>query len=257
MLLTTTLLALSLSAPACDAPALAPGPLPWSTGETATYELSLFGLVKAGAIELSVERPMPGGKIVPLRARARTDASVSSMLTLTAVAFSWVDAGTLLPERYREEADENREHKVSDTRLVPPGPTIDMAFDLAGKKSTGRFPRQGTVLDAVSAVYALRAARLSPGDRLCFDLLGRGRVWRVTGTVAPRPERFDTVVGKVEALRIDAEASVADRPDEPVRRMHVWFTTDARRLFVAAVGEIDLGAIKVTLTGLRGARGKG
>jgi len=179
---------------------------------------------------------------------------VRTMLALTAVAFSWVDARTLLPERYREEADEDGVHKVSDTRLSPPGPTIDMSFDIGGRTSAGRSPREGTVLDAVSAVYALRAAPLAPGDRLCFDLLGRGRVWRVTGTVASKVEKLDTVAGKLETLRIDARASLADRPLDPPREMHAWFSTDARRLFVAAVGDIDLGPIKVTLTGLRGGR---
>jgi hypothetical protein len=246
--------ALAVAAEPCGPPRIASGPPPWATGETATYDLALFGLVKAGTIELSVERPMPGGKVIPLRARARTDASVANMLALTAVVFSWVAASTVLPERYREEADEDGVHKVSDTRLSPPGPTIDMAFDMGGKRSAGRFPRQGTVLDAVSAVYALRAARLSPGDRLCFDLLARGRVWRVSGTVADRLERLDTVAGRVEALRVDARASLADRPGDPEREMHVWFSTDARRLFVAAVGDIDLGPVKVTLAGLRGGR---
>jgi len=248
------LLALSLAAEPCGPPPVAPGPRPWATGETATYDLALFGLVKAGSIDLTVEHPMPGGKVIPLRARARTDASVRNMLALTAVSFSWVEARTLLPERYREEADEDGVHKVSDARLSPPGPTIEMAYDIGGQRSTGRFPRQGTVLDAVSAVYALRAAQLAPGDRLCFDLLGRGRVWRVTGTVASKLEKLDTVVGKLETLRIDATASLADRPGEPVRQMHVWFSTDARRLFVAAVGDIDLGPIQVKLTELRGAR---
>ncbi len=247
-------LALSLAAKPCGPPTVSPGAMPWATGETATYDLSLFGLVKAGSIELSVEHARPGGRIVPLRARARTDASVRNMLALTAVAFSWVDDRTLLPERYREEADEDGVHKVSDTRLSPAGRTIDMAFEIGERKGTAQFPRQGTVLDAISAVYALRAARLSPGEHLCFDLLGRGRVWRVTGTVAPKLEKLDTVAGKLETLRIDARASLADRPQDPPREMHAWFSTDARRLFVAAVGDIDLGPIQVKLAELRGAR---
>ncbi len=252
-MIAAALLALSLAAEPCGAPVPA-GPPPWTTGETASYDLALFGFVKAGSLELSVEKPMPGGKVVPLRARARTDPSVSSMLRLTAVAFSWIDARTLLPERYREQADEDGVHKVSDTRLSPPAPTIEMAFDIGGQKSTSRFPRQGTALDAVSAVYALRAARLAPGDRLCFDLVARGRLWRVSGTVASKLEKLDTAAGKLETLRIDATASLADRPQEPAREMHVWFSTDARRLFVAAVGEIDLGPVNLTLTGLRGSK---
>jgi hypothetical protein len=248
------LVALSLSAEPCGLPAIAPGPFPWSAGETTSYDLALFGMVKAGSVELHADRPMPGGKVVPLRARARTEPSVQEMLRITAVSFSWVDARTLLPERYREEAEEGGVHKVSDTRLDPPGPTIDLAFEIAGKKGSAHLPREGAVLDAVSAAFYLRAARLSPGDRLCFDLLGRGRVWRVTGTVSSRIEKIATVVGEVETLRIDARASLADRPGERPNEMHVWVTDDARRLLVAAVGDIDLGPVRVTLTEVRGGR---
>jgi len=247
------LLVAALSAEPCGLPPA--GSPPWTTGETASYDLDLLGLVKAGSLQLSAERPgaLSGGRVVPLRARARTEPSIAGVLRLTAVALSWVDARTLLPERYREEADENGVRKVSDTRLAPPGPTLDLAFEIDGKQSAARYPRQGTALDAVSAVYYLAAARLAPGDRMCFDLLARGRVWRVTGTVAARSDRLDTAIGKVDTLRIDAQATLADRPQDPPRRMHVWFTTQVPRRFLAAVGDVDLGPVKVTLTEVRGA----
>ena len=250
--LIAALLSLSLAVEPCGVPLPAPGPPPWTTGEVASYDLSLFGLLRAGSLELEAERPMPGGKVVPLRARARTDPSVENLLRLTAVAFSWVDVRTMLPERYREEAEEDGVHKVSDAFLSPPGPTIDLAYEIGGEKRTARVPRQGTVLDAVSAVYALRRAHLAPGDRFCFDLLGRGRVYRVRGAVAARRETLDTVLGKIETLRIDARASDAGHPEDPAREMHAWISTDDRRLFVAAVGEIDLGPIQLSLAGIRG-----
>jgi hypothetical protein len=244
------LVALSLLAEPCGLPPLAAGPLPFKTGETLTYDLDLFGMVKGGSLELSVERPMPGGKVLPLRARARTDPSVENMLRLAAVAFSWVDARTASPERYREEAEEDGVHKVSDVRLAPPGPEVEISYEVGERHGTARLPRQAPVLDAVSAVYYLRAAR----DRYCLDLVARGRLWRVTAGVAPRTEKLDTAVGKVEVQRLDARATLADRPQDPARQMHLWFTTDARRLLVAAVGDIDLGPMRATLTGVRGVR---
>lgn len=250
-------LALALAAPpaGCGLPPLAPPPWPWSTGETASYDLDLFGMVHAASLELSVERPMSlsGGRIVPLRARARSDPSVQTLKSLTAVGFSWIDAKTLTPEHYREEADEDRVHKVSDVRL-PAGGAIEFAYQVAGKASTARVPREGAVLDAISALYYLRSARLVPGDRLCFDLVARGRVWRVEGAVAQKLEKLDTVAGKLETLRVDARAHLADRPQDPASEMHVWLSTDARRLFVAAVGEIDAGPVRAMLTGVRGGK---
>jgi hypothetical protein len=244
--------AAALAAEPCALPP--PGPPTWTVGETASYDLELFGLVRAGSLQLSVERPsaLGGGNVVPLRARARTEASVANVLKLTAIAFSWVDARTLLPEHYREEADENGVRKVSDARLTPAGPAIDLSYELGGKPSASHVPRQGTALDALSAIYYLASAKLAPGDRMCFDLLARGRVWRVTGTVAASGGKIDTVLGKVDTLRIDAQATVAGGPDEKPHQMHVWFTSAAPRRFVAAVGDVDLGPVKVTLTEVRG-----
>lgn len=253
-MLTSSLLALALAAGPCGLPPPTAGASPFTPGEVASYDLDLLGLVRGGSLELSAGRPsaLAGGKIVPLRARARTNPSIATLLRLTAVALSWVDVRTLLPERYREEAEENGVRKVSDTRLAPPGPTLDLSFEIGGTKGAARYPREGTALDAVSAVTYLSAARLAAGERLCFDLVARGRVWRVQGVVAPRNERIDTVLGKVETVRIDARATLADHPEDPPRQMHAWFTTEVPRRFLVAVGEIDLGPVKVTLTGVRG-----
>ena len=253
------LLALALSAsPGCGLPPLAAGGPPWTSGETLSFDLDLFGIVKAATLELAVERPMviSGGRVVPLRARARSDASVRNLARLTAVGFSWVDARTLVPERYREEADEDGVHKVSDTRLSPPGPGIDIAYQVGGKSSAGHFAREGAALDAISAVYYLRAARLAPGDRFCFDLVARGRVWRVEGAVAAKVEKLDTAAGRLETIRLDAQAHLADRPGDAPSDMHVWLSTDSRRLFVAAVGEIDAGPVRAMLTAVRGGKAR-
>jgi hypothetical protein len=247
-------LALALGAPApCALPAVGAA-RPWRTGETLAYDLDLLGMVKAGTLELSVERPMSGGRIVPLRARARTGADVEAMKRFAGVALSWIDARTLLPERYRDEADENGVHKVSDTRIPRDGGEVHIAYQYGEKKGEIAFQRQGEVLDALSAVYYLRAAQLAPGARFCFDLVGNRRFWRLEGTVADKPERVDTKAGRFETLRVDAVARRADEPTAPGRPVHLWLSTDARRLLVAAVSEIDVGPVRAMLASIRGAR---
>jgi Protein of unknown function (DUF3108) len=242
------------AAPSCGLPLLATS-RPWRTGETMVLDLDLLGMVKAGALELSVERPMPGGKIVPLRARARTSAGVDAVKRFTGVAFSWIDARTLLPERYRDEADENGVRKVSDTRMPTGAPDIRIVYQYGDRKGELAYVRQGDVLDALSALYYLRAAQLSPGDRFCFDLVGNRRLWRLEGTVAARTERVDTPAGKYETLRIDAVARRADDRNAPPRPLHLWLSSDARRLLVAAVSEVDVGPVRAMLSSVRGARG--
>jgi hypothetical protein len=248
------LLALALGAPpACGLPPLAAGERPWKTGETLTYELSILGMVKAGTMQLAVERPMPGG-IVPLRARAKTTQTAASLKPFTGVALSWIDPGTLLPERYRDEADEGGVHKMSDAKIRPPRPELVIEHRYGATAGQTAYPRERDVLDAVSTLYYLRAARLAPGDRICFDLVANRRFWRLEATVAAKKEKVETPAGKFETVRVDATTRRADKPDEKPRPIHLWFSTDARRVPVAIVSEIDLGPVSATLASIRGGR---
>jgi hypothetical protein len=254
MLAAPTLLGLVLAAPPCALPALG-GALPFTTGETVVYDLDVLGIVKAGMLQLSVERPISGGKVLSLRARGKTDASLANLRKATGVGLSWVDARTLVPERYREESEEDGVRRSTDARLRPSAPSVRIEERVGERRWAAAYPRDGDVLDAVSAAYYLRAARLAPGAPFCFDLVARGRYWRVRGAVAGKTERVDTPVGKLETIRLDAEARRAGAPaDAPGRPVHLWISTDARRLLVAVVSEIDAGPVRAMLASVRGAR---
>jgi hypothetical protein len=237
----------------CGLPPLAGGDRPWRTGETLTYDLGLLGMVAAGTMQISVERAMPGG-IVPLRARAKTTQTAASLKPFAGVALSWIDPRTLLPERYRDEAEEGGVHKVSDARIRPPGPELVIEYrygDTAGKNA---YPREREVLDALSTLFYLRAARLTPGERICFDLVANRRFWRLEATVAAKREKVETPAGKFDTVRVDATTRRADRPQDKPRPIHMWFGTDARHLPVAIVSEIDLGPVTATLASTRATR---
>jgi hypothetical protein len=242
------------AAPECGLPPLAGGERPWRPGETLTYELDVLAVVKAGTLQLSVERPMSGGKILPLRARARTDAAVANVKKFAGVALSWIDVQTLLPERYRDETEEDGVKKVSDARILPAGPELTIETQYGDRKGTTSYPRARPVLDALSTLAYLRAARLAPGDRFCFDLVANRRFWRLEGQVAAKAEKVDTAAGRFDTFRVDASTRRADRPGDRPRPLHVWFSRDARRLPVALVSEIDLGPVRAMLSGVRGAR---
>lgn len=248
------LLALALAAAPCGLPARAPGAAPpWGTGETLQFDLDVLGMVRAGTLELSVAAPMSAGKVIPLKARARTDSSVAALRNVTAVGLSWIDARSLLPERYRDESVEDGVRKVSDTRLSPAGPEVSISYRFGDRAGKAVHPRRGDVLDPLSALYYLRAARLAPGDAFCFELVANRRLWRFEGTVASRTDAVETGVGRLEALRIDAVARRVDAPGARPRPVHLWISTDARRLLVAAVSEVDVGPVRAVLSSLRGA----
>lgn len=239
----------------CGLPPIAAGAeRPWRTGETLTFDLDVLGMVKAGTMQLSVERPMSGGKVVPLRARARTDASVAQLKRFAGVALSWIDAETLLPERYRDETEEDGTRKVSDAHIRPAGPELVIEHRFGEKAGKTAYPRRREVLDALSTLAYLRAARLEPGDRFCFDLVANRRFWHLEGRVAAKAERVDTPAGRFDTFRVDATTRRVDRPGDRPRPVHLWFTRDARRLLVAVVSEVDVGPVRAMLSGVRGAR---
>lgn len=238
----------------CALPPLAGSERPWRPGETLTFDLDVLGVVKAGTLQVSVEPAISGGKVVPLRARARTDASVANVKKFAGVALSWIDAQSLLPERYRDETEEDGVHKVSDARILPAQPELTIEFRFGDKPGKATYRRERPVLDALSTLTYLRAARLAPGDRFCFDLVANRRFWRLEGQVAAKEEKVDTPAGRFATFRVDATTKRVDRPGERPRPIHLWFTKDARRLLVAVVSEVDVGPVRAVLSSVRGGR---
>jgi hypothetical protein len=243
-------LALLLAAPtACALPPITGQP-PWRTGERLRMDLTLLGSVKVGEVQFSVERPISGGAVIPLVAKARNTARFGPLQRLVAVALSWVDARSLRPERYREEADEDGRRRSIDVRFVPPGPRVTLETADGSARGTAVHDRQGEALDALSAVYYARATRLAAGDRLCFDLVANGKYWRFDGVVAAGRERFEVPAGRFEALRVEGTARRADGTGK-ARPIWIWYSADARRLPLAVVTEVDLGMVSAKLEEVR------
>ncbi|HVI75484.1 MAG TPA: DUF3108 domain-containing protein [Anaeromyxobacteraceae bacterium] len=237
-------LALALAAPECGLPPLADAP-PFRVGETLAYDLDVLGVVKAGTATLSVEPPISRGTLLPLRARVRNISVFAKARHVKGYALSWVDARTLRPQRYLDDVEEDGVRKSTDTRLDRPGP-ITMEWRLGERRGTTTAPREREVLDLLSAIYYLRAIRLEPGTRLCFDLVANRRIWRLDGEVAPGHEKVDSAAGSFDTVRVDAVLTRADGTGAR-RPVHFWYSRGEHRLPVAAVSEIDLGPVRAML----------
>ena len=233
------------AAPPCGLPPLRGGPPPFPTGELLAYDVDVMGMVRAGTLTLAVEPPMSRGSLLPLRARLRNSSVLAQARRMKAYALSWVDTQTLRPQRYRDESEEDGVRKSSDTRLGVTGP-ITMSWALGGKQGTTAFVPQSQVMDLVSMLFYLRAARLRPGEDVCFDLVANRRFWRLRGSVAAESERVESGAGTFDTFRFDAVLTRADGSGGK-RPIHVWFSKDRRKLPVAAVSEIDLGPVRAML----------
>ena len=211
------------------------------------FDLDVMGMVKAGTLALEVGRPMFDGTQIPFKARVRNTSIFAKIRRIVGGGFSWVDAKTLRPERYRDEVMEDGVKKVSDARLPAGASSVTIETLYGDQKGSTTYERQGEVLDALSAAYYLRAADLKAGQEICFDVVGNRRYWRFQGKVAARPERVETAGGLFDTLRIDGTIERADKPGAK-RPLHLWISTDPRRVLVGAVSEIDLGPVSALLS---------
>ena len=119
-------------------------------------------------------------------------------------------------------------------------------FMQKGKPATSNFSYEQEGLDVAGTVYMLRQLPLKEGLPVCFDVYGVRRMWRMTGTVLKR-EHVSLPLGEFNAWHLSGTAVRMDKPSMK-RDVHVWISDDARRLPLAALGTIDLGAVRATLT---------
>ncbi len=235
----------------CGLPPLRSGSLPFRAGETLRFDIDVMGVVKAGTVSLTVDRPTFRGRQIPLQARLRNTSVFAKVRRVTGVALSWVDARTLRPERYVDETLEDGVKKTSDTRIPPGASEITIASQFGDRQEKITSARQGEVLDALSFLYFLRAAALRPGQGVCLDVVANRRYWRLAAKVAPGSDRVDSEAGTFDTLRIDGVATRADQP-RTKRPLHLWISTDSRHLPVALVSEVDLGPVKMMLARISG-----
>ncbi len=240
-----SMLVLSTASSVCTLPPLREAALPWEPGETLGYDIDVMGVVKAGVASLAVERPLLGQ--IQIRARVRNTSIFAKVRKLSGIALSWLDERTLRPARYRDEVMENGVRKLTDARMPERAAQTTIEMQWGDLQHSVSFAREGMVVDLLSLVYYLRAADLSPGDEICFDLVANRRYWRFRAVVAAKIEQVESAAGIFDTLRIDATATRADNPATR-RPLHIWISTDARRLPVAAVSEVDLGPVRAMLS---------
>ncbi|HZH04308.1 MAG TPA: DUF3108 domain-containing protein, partial [Myxococcaceae bacterium] len=116
----------------------------------------------------------------------------------------------------------------------------------AGKR---QLRYQGDAFDPVGAIFAFRHLPLREGLALCTDVYGIRRMWRLTGTIEGK-ENVSLPMGSFKAWHFSGTAQRIDNPSQR-REIHVWISDDARRLPLAAVGAVDLGTVRATLTAFR------
>jgi hypothetical protein len=168
--------------------------------------------------------------------------------------------------RVESTVDPNTFSVMRTTKLDEQGKrvrTSEAVFDMGAKKVewTERDPNNvqqpprvvtavldGTTHDIISAIYFLRSQRLTPGQTFELAVSDSGRVYRVPAVVTGERKKVKTVLGKVQAVRIDVDIFGAGRPIENSEgKMSLWVTDDERHIPVRAKLSHEMGTLEIKL----------
>ena len=221
------------------------------SGEVLTYKLDALG-ADVGSFEVRVKAPPPGEKraALELSSRAKTSAFVSTNVgryDAFATALMAPDFSVL---RYREDVDEGPQHRAVQLDFPPANGALAVQASKNGEPEGFTVEAGSDVRDILSTFYLLRAQSMKPGAPVCAEVYAGRKVWKLQGQVGGR-ETIDTPLGRMAAVRIDAEA-VAVSDANLKRAAHVWVSDDERRLPLVAVGEVRGKVIRAQLVEVTG-----
>ncbi len=102
------------------------------------------------------------------------------------------------------------------------------------------------VHDILSAIYYLRTQPLQVGKKLELSVSDSGQVYQVPIRVIGR-KRMKTVLGRVDAVRVDADLFGPRAMIDSDGQFSIWFTDDRRRIPVSARIKNEYGTFDIKL----------
>jgi len=218
-------------------------PTAFMPGEQLEFDLDAMG-AQAGKMTMKVQRPENGA--LPVQIEAQTNTFFSKVRRVRGVGTSYLHPRTLRPSRYTENATENEVQRSVDVAFGHKDRSVKVDYVMGQRSGHFNYTYDKDGLDVAGAIYLMRQLPMKEGLPVCFDVYGIRRLWRMNATVVKR-ERVSLPVGQFEAWYLSGTAVRLDKPSQK-REVHVWISDDARRLPLVAVGTIDLGAVRATLT---------
>lgn len=112
-------------------------------------------------------------------------------------------------------------------------------------------PLAGDAHDIISALYFLRAQKLTPGRTFDLAVSDSGAVYHVPAKVSAERKKIKSVLGTVAVVRIDLEIFGKERLVDGNGKMSLWLTDDARHIPVRARLLHNVGTLEITLKEIR------
>lgn len=221
--------------------------VPFTVGETLTYDIGWANFLTAGTATISVreKRPSYGSVAYYVTAEGEPVSFVAKLYSLYYKVDSLIDAYSLLPQRASIYSNENGRQKMRTTLFDQRKRTA--TYEVRASTTTMRTLRlPPETLDALSAIYVMRTLPLKVGNTMDFPVTDSGELMRLHVSVAGR-EALSTSGGTTDTWKIEpALLDAAGRPTS-TRRVAIWLTDDARRMPVKMTAETAFGAFSFVL----------
>lgn len=224
--------------------------VPFSAGETLTFDVGWANLLTAGTAVVTVQetRGSYGSVAHYITAEGRPTGFIAALYPVQYKADTLLDAFSLLPQRFSIYSDEKgrRRYRIAlfdqKKRQVQYEPQADDPTKALTAKTVSM---PADTQDALSTIFVLRTKTLSANARFEMPVFLNGRVYAVDMKVTGR-ERVTCGLGELDAWRIVPTLSTADRTEG--REMALWISADHRRLPLKLQGELAVGTFALTLT---------
>jgi len=223
-------------------------PVPFTTGEVLTYDVSWTRFVTAGTATLTVRdrRSSGGGKSAYyVTAEAKPSSFAERLYHVYYKAESFFDTETLRPTMatiYSEERGRKRRRVMT----FRPGDVADYEVQ-AGSTAKSQFKTLPLTLDPVSDLYVIRALPLKEGQTTTVPFANNGRNYRLR-LVVGRRESLKTALGPLQAWKLTPTVQDDKGQSATTRNLTLWMSDDARRLPLRMEVDLPVGSFALTIS---------
>ena len=213
-------------------------------GEKLNYRVH-YGFLNAAKIKITVDKNLVDiktRKAYHVTAEGRTIKAFDWMYKVRDKFESYVDSQSLAPLKYRKAV---RENKYVDTDFVIYQHHKKRLVGVKGKLNMNSYTQ-----DIASALYYARSidfSKAKKGDVYPIDIYLDNKIYNLAFKYAGK-ETIKSDVGKVKCIKLIPKL-VVDRVFKGEEDMTVWISDDKNKIPVRVKSEIQVGSLKVDLTG--------
>jgi len=230
-------------------------PLPFSPGETLTYDVS-WSIFHAGEVTATLSRdPIGSQNAFVVKTTARSEGFVSILYKVRDDFQSVIDPESLCSRGISKQINEGRRHRNATI-------TFDSARGLAilneqNLSKPSEPPKHDEheispcVQDIVSGFYYLRGQPMRVGETIHLAVNDGSKTTPVAAVVMDR-EKIQTPMGTRDALRVEPRI-FGTLYKKMKGRMLIWFSDDEHHYPLRIKADLSMGSITGTLTSISAA----